>query len=97
MKGPVSDWPALLLAEFKAASRNRKIDEFRSDWRSHSGVGKALVRMLRDIAGSKLPNDPVVLRDVFRQTFDLATTLLTGIGIIDAHLAALDSNHAVHK
>ena len=91
MKGPVSDWPALFLAELEAASRNRMIDEFRSDWRSHSGVGKTLVRMLRDIAASKLPNDPAALRDLFRQTFDLANTLLTGIGIIDAHLAALNS------
>ena len=89
--GPVSGWPALFLADLKDASRNRKIEEFRSDWRSHSGVGKALVRMLRDIAASKLPNDPAALRDVFRQALDLATTLLTGIGIIDAHLAALDS------
>ena len=97
MKGPVSDWPTIFLAELETASRNKKISEFRSDWRSHSGVGKALVGTLRDIAASKLPNDPAALRDVFRQTFELATTLLTGIGIIDAHLAALDSNHAVHK
>jgi hypothetical protein len=67
------------------------------DWESHSGVGKTLVRILRDVAASNLPNDPAALRDIFRQTFDLSTTFLTGIGIIDAHLAALESNHAVHK
>jgi hypothetical protein len=88
-KGPVSEWPSTLVVNFRDASRNGTIDRFVSDWRSHCGVGRALVRSLRQFTGSRFPPDDKEMRDVVRQSFELLTTLSEGIAIIEAHLNIL--------
>jgi hypothetical protein len=88
-KGPVSDWPATLVLDFRDASRNGTLEHFFSDWRSHCGVGRALVKSLHDFTGSRFLPDDKGMRDVVRQSFELLTTLSEGIAIIEAHLNIL--------
>jgi hypothetical protein len=86
-RGPVRDWSAAFLADWRDAEYNGRMEEVRGDWRSHAGVGKALVRDLKGVAQSKLPDDEASKRDILRQAIDLMDTLLTGIATAEAHLA----------
>jgi hypothetical protein len=92
-KGPVSDWPSLLVDDFRDASRNGTADRIVRDWRSHRGVGRALIRSLRKFTGSTFPVDAKEQRDLIRQSFELLTTLSEGIAIIEAHLNVMPISH----
>jgi hypothetical protein len=88
-KGPITEWPSILVTDFHNASRNGTVDRLVRDWKSHGGVGRALVRSLRKFTRCKFPVDDEVLRDMVRQSFELLTTLSEGIAIIEAHLSIL--------
>ena len=86
--GPVLAWSAAFVAEFGEAERNGTVEILAHDWAAHAEVGRALVRDLLEVVGGMLPKDERVLRDIFRQVIDVASTLHSGITVIEAHLAA---------
>ena len=90
-KGPVSGWPSGLMAKYKYANANDTLQELEVEFKSHRDVSLALVKTLHGFAGSRLPQDEHELRDIIRQVFDLTTTLLAGISIIDTHLALVST------
>jgi hypothetical protein len=87
-RGPVKEWPQVFCVEFEEARGNVTVDNFAKEWRSQSSVGKALVKDLQGLVSVRLPKDEGAVRDIFRQAFDLLSTLHEGIAMIDAHLRA---------
>ena len=89
-RGPISRWSAALLNKFDEASRNGTVNELASAWRTHADVGEAIVKDLKGLVCSRLPQEACVLRDLLRQAFDLLSDVLGGIAAIQAHLTTLD-------
>jgi len=87
-RGPIFGWSAALAAEYQDAERNGTLEELANEWQSHGNVGKALLQDLQGFVSGRLPQDEFVLRDLIRQALDLISTLLAGIAVLEAHLAA---------
>ena len=83
MRGPVSDWGSILLFEIEESRRNGTIEALLRDMKSDREIGKVLARDLRGILDARLPTDEKKLKDLMRQIFDLLSTLLSGISVLD--------------
>lgn len=82
-RGPVSGWSAAFIAKMEDAKDSEQQDEVIWDWEFHAKSGKMLICELQRVACSRLPTDESSLRNVFRETFDLISTLLTGVAAIE--------------
>jgi hypothetical protein len=83
LRGPVSDWASILLFEIEQSKRNGTIEALLREMKSDREIGKVLAKDLRGILDARLPTDEKMLKDLMRQIFDLLSTLLSGISVLD--------------
>jgi len=81
-RGSVSEWPRtidfnMLTAESPQAVAN--------DWQAHAKLGKTMMDDVEYILECRLPSDGQALRKLFREAFDLLSTLQAGISTIETY------------
>ena len=81
--GPVTEWGAALTLEMSEAQKHGTVHALVRQWDAHREIGKGLAQDLREIVDGQLPLDEQVLKDLFRQVFDLLFVIDTGLSILD--------------
>ena len=82
-RGPVEDWGSVLLFDLEQSKWNGTTEALLHDMKSDREIGKVLAKDLRGILDARLPTDEKMLKDLMRQIFDLLSTLLSGISVLD--------------
>lgn len=83
--GPIERWPMSISEEFTTAAREGKESDWLEDIRARSVYAKVLLARLGAFCIMPLPQQPDMLLDVWRQTFELGLALRVVTLCIDSH------------